>query len=86
MANPVRKPDEPSRSSDGLDLDRSATDETPALAPPTATGSPALDLQAKLHKQLSRQPSKLSARFITWLVIATCAGTWLAGVGLYSTL
>lgn len=86
MASPVRKPDKTSQPGDGLNLDRSGPDETDALVPQSATGSPALDLQAKLHKQLRRRPSKLSARFITWLVIATCAGTWLAGVGLYSTL
>lgn len=86
MVSPVRKPDETSRSSDGLDVATSLPDETRAVVPPSAMGSPALNLQAKLHKQLSQQPSKLSARFITWLVIATCAGTWAVGIGLYSKL
>lgn len=48
--------------------------------------SPAKELQAKLDKHFALRSSKFSGRFITWLVIGTCAGTWLTGVGLYSTL
>lgn len=48
--------------------------------------SPARVLQKKLQKQFSAKSSKLSARYVTWLVLATCAGTWIAGLGLYSAL
>lgn len=48
--------------------------------------SPAKALQSKLDQHFAERRSRFSGRFITWLVIGTCAGTWLTGVGLYATL
>ena len=48
--------------------------------------SPAKALQDRLDQHFSVRRTTFSAQFITWLVIGACIGTWLGGIGLYSTL
>ncbi len=48
--------------------------------------SPAKDLQDKLDAHFLPMNKKMSARFVTLLVMFTCLGTWVSGVGLYGTL
>lgn len=52
----------------------------------TPVASPAKDLQDKLDAHFVPMNKKMSARFVTLLVMFTCLGTWISGVGLYGTL
>ena len=60
-----------------------ATADNLSIAPVV---SPAKDLQDKLDAHFLPMSKKMSARFVTLLVMFTCVGTWISGVGLYSTL
>ena len=51
-----------------------------------ATISPAKTLQDRLDAHFAPVSRKMSSRFVTLLVMFTCLGTWIGGVGLYATL
>lgn len=69
----------------------SETDVQPALSEATAAevaavASPARDLQGRLDAHFATRHHPMTARFVTLLVMFTCLGTWVTGVGLYATL
>lgn len=86
MGKPLRKSDESSPKTDAPEVQEVLSEAIDAVDGVSPSESPARLLQEQLNQQFAPKVSKLSARFITWLVIATCAGTWVAGAGLYSTL
>ncbi len=47
-----------------------------------AAMSPARLLQARLHAHFSPVATKMSVQFITLVIMFTCVGTWIAGMGL----
>ena len=57
-----------------------------AAVEPVAVASPARDLQDRLDAHFVTRHHPMTARFVTLLVIFTCLGTWVTGVGLYATL
>ncbi len=48
--------------------------------------SPAKVMQDQLDAHFMPVGQKMSARFVTLLVMFTCVGSWVGGIGLYSTL
>ncbi|MEL7231587.1 MAG: hypothetical protein AAGJ85_03655 [Pseudomonadota bacterium] len=86
MGHPVQKPNKTDVAEPIAKPDTMAPEGLLEADTGAPTASPARALQGRLQQHYAQRRSKLSARFITWLVIATCAGTWVAGVGLYSTL
>jgi hypothetical protein len=48
--------------------------------------SPAKALQDKLDAHFLPMGKTMSARFVTLLVMFTCVGTWVSGIGLYGAL
>lgn len=87
MGDALRKQDAES-SPDVVDAKTSmlTSEATEAVLEVSPVPSPAKALQTKLDQHFAARQSKFTGRFITWLVIGTCAGTWLTGVGLYATL
>lgn len=57
-----------------------------AAADVNAVASPARDLQGRLDAHFATRHHPMTARFVTLLVMFTCLGTWVTGVGLYATL
>ena len=52
----------------------------------TASVSPAKVLQDKLDAHYAPVTKTMSSRYVTLLVMFTCLGTWVSGVGLYATV
>jgi hypothetical protein len=90
MAVPAHKPESKANREDRVQDDARteqaeiiATADDLSIAPVV---SPAKDLQDKLDAHFLPMSKKMSARFVTLLVMFTCVGTWISGVGLYGTL
>ncbi|MEO1641819.1 MAG: hypothetical protein AAFR74_00680 [Pseudomonadota bacterium] len=86
MGNPVKKANVTDVSDTVANPDSMVPKDLTEADLDLPIASPARALQGRLFRHYAKRRSKLSARFITWLVIGTCAGTWIAGIGVYSTL
>jgi len=79
-----RKADAPVRAQAKPDAQPVLSDA--AGADVSAVASPARDLQGRLDAHFAGRHHPMTARFVTLLVMFTCLGTWISGVGLYATL
>ena len=79
-----RNVDAPAKVADETDTKPSLSDA--AAAEVSAVASPARDLQGRLDAHFATRHHPMTARFVTLLVMFTCLGTWVTGVGLYATL
>lgn len=85
MGEALRKPDKQPLE-DASDVSNGEVADLDAGSLVVPVTSPAKALQDKLKRHFSVRQTKFSAQFITWLVIGACVGTWLGGIGLYSSL
>jgi hypothetical protein len=79
-----RNVDAPAKVTDETDIKPNLSDA--AAVEVASVASPARDLQDRLDAHFVTRHHPMTARFVTLLVVFTCLGTWVTGVGLYSTL
>lgn len=90
MAEPAKRIDVQPEIDPNVEVDHSAESSeiiaTSAGSAINPVASPAKALQDKLDAHFLPMGKRMSARFVTLLVMFTCVGTWVSGIGLYGIL